>query len=119
MSPITSIRALDFKTIADFRRDNGPAIRAVCTQFVTLCRRLNPALARKLLIAWWRLVHEGVSDCPAKDLTFGVEFSVPGSFPTMVTAFATERMAETWIANHKQRVAQNNLYRFMRGRPRN
>src|SRR6202051_3599802 len=31
----------DFKTIADFRKDNGPAIRAVCTQFVTLCRRLN------------------------------------------------------------------------------
>jgi len=31
----------DFKTIADFRRDNGPAIRAVCTQFVILCRRLN------------------------------------------------------------------------------
>ena len=31
----------DFKTIADFRRDNGPAIRAVCSQFVTLCRRLN------------------------------------------------------------------------------
>ncbi len=32
----------DFKTIADFRRDNGPAIRAVCSQFVVLCRRLNP-----------------------------------------------------------------------------
>src|SRR5690349_18599216 len=31
----------DFKTIAEFRRNNGPAIRAVCTQFVTLCRRLN------------------------------------------------------------------------------
>jgi len=31
----------DFKTIADFRRDNGPAIRAVCTQFVALCRGLN------------------------------------------------------------------------------
>ncbi len=31
----------DFKTIADFRRDNGPAIRAACTQFVVLCRRLN------------------------------------------------------------------------------
>ena len=31
----------DFKTIADFRRDNGPAIRAVCSQFVTLCHRLN------------------------------------------------------------------------------
>ena len=24
----------DFKTIADFRRDNGPAIRAACAQFV-------------------------------------------------------------------------------------
>jgi transposase len=31
----------DFKTIADFRKDNGPAIRAVCMQFVILCRRLN------------------------------------------------------------------------------
>lgn len=31
----------DFKTIADFRRDNGAAIRAVCTQFVALCRLLN------------------------------------------------------------------------------
>ena len=31
----------DFKTIADFRRDNGPAIRAVCRQFVALCRRLS------------------------------------------------------------------------------
>jgi transposase len=31
----------DFKTIADFRRDNGPAIRCVCRQFVALCRNLN------------------------------------------------------------------------------
>lgn len=31
----------DFKTIADFRRDNGPAIRNVCREFVLLCRRLN------------------------------------------------------------------------------
>ncbi|MPR31614.1 IS1182 family transposase, partial [Microvirga tunisiensis] len=31
----------DFKTIADFRRDNGPAIRAACAQFVVLCRKLN------------------------------------------------------------------------------
>src|SRR3954447_17126938 len=29
----------DFKTIADFRKDNGPAIRATCRQFVMLCRR--------------------------------------------------------------------------------
>jgi len=31
----------DFKTIADFRRDNGAAIRKVCAQFVVLCRRMN------------------------------------------------------------------------------
>ena len=31
----------DFKTIADFRRISGPAIRRVCSQFVLLCRRLN------------------------------------------------------------------------------
>ena len=31
----------DFKTIADFRRDNGLAIRQVCRQFITLCRKLD------------------------------------------------------------------------------
>jgi transposase len=31
----------DFKTIADFRKDNGQAIRRVCSQFIVLCRRLN------------------------------------------------------------------------------
>lgn len=31
----------DFKTLADFRKDNGPAIQAACAQFVLLCRRLN------------------------------------------------------------------------------
>ena len=31
----------DFKTIANFRKDNGPAIRRVCRQFVMLCRQLD------------------------------------------------------------------------------
>ncbi len=31
----------DFKTIADFRKDNGGAIRKVCRAFVVLCRRLE------------------------------------------------------------------------------
>jgi hypothetical protein len=30
------------KTIADFRKENGGAIRAVCSQFVVLCRQLGP-----------------------------------------------------------------------------
>jgi transposase len=31
----------DHKTIADFRKDNGPAIRRVCARFVELCRRMG------------------------------------------------------------------------------
>ncbi len=31
----------DHKTIADFRKDNGPAIRKVCSRFVVLCRQLG------------------------------------------------------------------------------
>ena len=31
----------DFKTIADFRRDSGPAIRTACREFVLLCRTLG------------------------------------------------------------------------------
>ena len=31
----------DDKTIADFRKDNGPAIRKVCAQFVALCRDMG------------------------------------------------------------------------------
>lgn len=38
---LTGRLAPDFKTIADFRRDNGPAIQAACRQFVVLCRQLG------------------------------------------------------------------------------
>jgi transposase len=31
----------DHKTVADFRKDNGAAIRKVCSQFGALCRRLE------------------------------------------------------------------------------
>src|SRR6202163_1487757 len=31
----------DFKTIADFRKDNGKAIRSVCREFIVLCRDLK------------------------------------------------------------------------------
>ena len=38
---LTGRLAPDFKTIADFRKDNGEPIRQVCRQFVILCRNLN------------------------------------------------------------------------------
>ena len=31
----------DFKTIADFRKDNSKALQSVCREFVLLCRKLN------------------------------------------------------------------------------
>jgi hypothetical protein len=31
----------DHKTIADFRKDNGSAIKQVCVQFIELCRRMG------------------------------------------------------------------------------
>ncbi|SFG20165.1 transposase [Neptunomonas qingdaonensis] len=33
--------APDFKTIADFRKNNGKGIRKVCGEFVQICRKLN------------------------------------------------------------------------------
>jgi transposase len=33
--------APDFKTIADFRKDNGPAIKKVCARFIEVCRSLD------------------------------------------------------------------------------
>src|SRR5215467_15069575 len=38
---LTGRLAPDFKTIADFRRDNGTGIRNVCARFVQLCRELK------------------------------------------------------------------------------
>jgi len=38
---LTGRLAPDFKTIADFRRDNGAGIRNVCRRFVQLCRQLK------------------------------------------------------------------------------
>jgi transposase len=38
---LTGRLAPDFKTIADFRKDNGEAIRLVCREFVMLCRKFD------------------------------------------------------------------------------
>jgi len=38
---LTGRLAPDFKTIADFRRDNGAGIRNVCRRFIELCRDLK------------------------------------------------------------------------------
>src|SRR6201986_3273363 len=46
---LTGRLAPDFKTLADFRKDNGSPIRETCRQFVILCRR--PGLFSEPVIA--------------------------------------------------------------------
>jgi hypothetical protein len=41
---------------------------------------------------------------PLNDTAFGVEVTVPDVNPTMVTSFASEALAEKWIAGHKERL---------------
>jgi transposase len=41
----------DHKTIADFRKDNGPAIKQVCVQFVELCRQMGLLTTSSVAIA--------------------------------------------------------------------
>ena len=38
---LTGRLAPDFKTIADFRKDNGAAIQAVCAQFIAICGQIG------------------------------------------------------------------------------
>ncbi len=40
----------DHKTIADFRKDNGPAIRKACARFVELCRQIGVLAAGTVAI---------------------------------------------------------------------
>jgi transposase len=47
---LTGQLAPDFKTIADFRRDNGKAIREVCREFVALCHKLGLLSAASVAI---------------------------------------------------------------------
>jgi transposase len=47
---LTGRLAPDFKTIADFRKDNGPAIRKVCREFVVLCGRAGLLAATTVAI---------------------------------------------------------------------
>jgi transposase len=47
---LTNRLAPDHKTIADFRKDNGAAIRKVCAQFVGLCRQLGLLAAASVAV---------------------------------------------------------------------
>jgi hypothetical protein len=45
---------------------------------------------------------------PFEDGSFGVEVSIPDNYPTTVRPFGTKADAETWIAEHQNRVQSEN-----------
>jgi transposase len=47
---LTGRLAPDFKTIADFRKDHGPAIRKVCREFIVVCGRAGLLAATMVAI---------------------------------------------------------------------
>jgi hypothetical protein len=46
---------------------------------------------------------------PLSGGVFGVEITIPDSYPTTVSNFDTEAAAEEWITQHQQRVASEGL----------
>lgn len=44
---------------------------------------------------------------PLKDGKFGVEITIPGTYPTTMSSFGTEAKAWEWVAEHKSFVEQN------------
>jgi hypothetical protein len=64
---LTEQLAPDFKTIADFRKDNGKAIREVCREFVALCRKLDLLGASPVPYGGEQTVHprHSIHCCPS------------------------------------------------------
>jgi hypothetical protein len=53
---------------------------------------------------------------PFDDGSFGIEITIPDSYPTTVSKFKTEADAEAWIAEHQRRVqSQTQSGRRFRG----
>jgi len=53
---------------------------------------------------------------PFGDGSFGIEITIPDSYPTTVSKFKTEADAEAWIAEHQRRVqSQTQSGRRFRG----
>jgi hypothetical protein len=70
----------DHKTIADFRKNNGPAIRKVCVQFVALCRQMGQLTKANVAIDGSKCKAVNNRD---KNLAMMMERSsmVPGTLP--------------------------------------
>ena len=77
----------DFKTIADFRKDNGPAIRKVCQQFVALCRNMDLLDGTVVAIDGSRFKAENAK---AKNYTHGKLRQKLGEIDTAIQRYLSE-----------------------------
>lgn len=108
---LTGRLAPDFKTIADFRKDNGPAIQAVCAQFIVICRDLG--LFARAVAAIDGAKFKGVN-AREKNFTKGklkrrlgqVEASIARYLQTLDAADLQEGdVAEAKVAHLKDKIA--------------
>src|SRR4030088_2812223 len=105
----------DFKTIADFRKDNGPAIRATCRQFVMLCRRLDLFSATVIAIDGSRFKAVNTRD---KNYTHGAierrMEQVEASIARYLSALDTADRQEGEVAEAKSARLKDKLTRLKR-----
>ena len=50
------------------------------------------------------------------DKSYGIEITIPDSFPTTVKSFADEAAAEAWIANYQVRLSEKSTKKTWRRR---
>ena len=50
------------------------------------------------------------------DKSYGIEVTIPDSFPTIVKSFASEEAAEGWIANYQTRLSEKTTRKTWRRR---
>ena len=65
----------DFKTIADFRKDNGGEIKGACRQFIMICKQLNLFADSLVAIDGSRLRFQPVDATHALNRSAGVSKS--------------------------------------------
>ncbi|CAB3794386.1 hypothetical protein GCM10011400_22860 [Paraburkholderia caffeinilytica] len=105
----------DFKTIADFRRDNGKAIRNVCRQFIVLCRNLN--LFSKSIVAIDGSKFKAVNNRD-RNFTSGKVRArmqqIDESIARYLAAMATADRTQSDVAEAKtSRISQNKVSRWL------
>jgi transposase len=103
---LTSRLMPDFKTIANFRKDNGKAIRSVCRQFVMLCQQLG--LFSEALVAIdgskFKAVNNRDRNFTSAKLQRRME-EIESSINRYLTALDTADRQEPAVAKLKERTA--------------